>query len=462
MCGLVGVGGVITNNHEKAFRQLLIIDSLRGADSTGAAFIGMDGDWDVVKNTGDPFQLLDMKSFDGRMARKNIALIGHNRFATQGTVNKKNAHPFEFQDIVGAHNGTILNKYHIPDGQGFDVDSAAILHSFNKNGVEPTISKCNGAWALTWWDKRDKTMNFLRNDERTLFYAITENNQTIMWASESWMLTIAAGRNDIKLGAIKQFDKNMHYSFALNTPLGIQELDLVEVRGQERGVQSNFTHGGTWIAGKWVPNNQPATSKSGAMGNQSVTPTGKVITFQPKTETTVGNSLSGQESLGRKFEPGYSGKKNVLLEVLGRGRDENGSDYLICFDSSHQALSIRLYLKKTDNFDKYEGAEIYGDIGKYHVRAGQLARAYYKVEYSTHRLAKPAIEKKKEDVDTFPDSKGKLVPLAEWTSRHGSCCWCNGNILPHDDYRHTKGTENPDDTLCEDCACDPELQHYVA
>lgn len=39
MCGLVGVAGEITMASEKVLRTLLILDSLRGEDSTGIASI---------------------------------------------------------------------------------------------------------------------------------------------------------------------------------------------------------------------------------------------------------------------------------------------------------------------------------------------------------------------------------------------------------------------------------------
>src|SRR3546814_12623264 len=35
------------------------------------------------------------------------AFIGHNRAATLGKVNGLNAHPFRYDNIMGAHNGTL-------------------------------------------------------------------------------------------------------------------------------------------------------------------------------------------------------------------------------------------------------------------------------------------------------------------------------------------------------------------
>jgi glucosamine 6-phosphate synthetase-like amidotransferase/phosphosugar isomerase protein len=117
---------------EDAFRHLLIIDSLRGEDSTGAAFVNSVGDVHLAKTVGDPFQLVETVAFEAGMRQANKCLIGHNRSATFGNVIRKNAHPFIAGEIIGAHNGTLANKSALLDGYKYDTDSEALFNSINR------------------------------------------------------------------------------------------------------------------------------------------------------------------------------------------------------------------------------------------------------------------------------------------------------------------------------------------
>src|SRR5690606_12710188 len=173
MCALMSIIGKITLKEEKIFKQGLIVDSLRGEHSTGVAITrrGKDGETFIAKQVGNPFELLNDKRFDKAMAGVNRVLLGHNRYATQGSINKANAHPFEFWPVYGAHNGTLIERHSLEDNNLFSVDSQALLNHIAAHGVEDAIPKVRGAWALTWWNEEDSTFNILRNKERTLYTA---------------------------------------------------------------------------------------------------------------------------------------------------------------------------------------------------------------------------------------------------------------------------------------------------
>ena len=68
----------------------------------------------------------------------------------------------------------------------------------NNNGVEDTIAKLNGAFALTWYDRENETMNMIRNTERTLYTVMSKDRKTMFWASEDWMLIVALRRAGIE------------------------------------------------------------------------------------------------------------------------------------------------------------------------------------------------------------------------------------------------------------------------
>ena len=198
MCGLVGCVGKIVAIHETAFKQLLIVDSLRGAHSTGIASVTDKGDMFVVKEPILPHFLLNIQHAKDIFLKQNRVLIGHNRFATKGAINHENSHPFVFNDIVGAHNGTINDVNMLLTKKKFEVDSQSLLASIDEFGSNNVDSKINGAFALTWYDKRDNTMHFWRNYQRPLWMCYTVGKEVLFRASEKEMLEFILTRNNIK------------------------------------------------------------------------------------------------------------------------------------------------------------------------------------------------------------------------------------------------------------------------
>lgn len=211
MCGIVVVAGKIGKEQREVFRQMLIVGSLRGPHSTGF-FSAKGNNSEVFKLAGDPFTVMEHKGFDRLLNKDTNVLVGHNRFATVGKINRQNAHPFDFPNVVGVHNGTLTNKYQLPDGHQFDVDSEALYNGFDTIGPAQTIAKTRGAWSLVWWDKQAKTLNFLRNNERPMAYCFSEDKKTLYAASEGHMLLWILTRNGVKHTPINVTNVNNHYS----------------------------------------------------------------------------------------------------------------------------------------------------------------------------------------------------------------------------------------------------------
>jgi glucosamine 6-phosphate synthetase-like amidotransferase/phosphosugar isomerase protein len=227
MCGIVGVAGDLWTRHEVFMKRMFLLDWMRGPDSTGLAAIrSQDNEVKIAKVADHPLVLFDTGRFKEALSGTlSKVFIGHNRLATKGKINHGNTHPFEYGNIVGCHNGTL--DWHSFDllkrelKEEFDVDSQALLAAIDKWGLKKTINKIEGSWSLVYYDKSDDTLNFLRNEERPMYYAYSKDFKHLFWASEWPMIQAAVrlGGNADELFTDKegnQFfktEENTHYRF---------------------------------------------------------------------------------------------------------------------------------------------------------------------------------------------------------------------------------------------------------
>ena len=202
---------------------MLYMDVLRGEDSTGVAAITTTHKVELYKSIGGTSELF----YEHNKLARGKALthlpvtcyIGHNRFATQGKITTDNAHPFEFDNLVGAHNGTVaMSSLSTFVGyRDFDVDSQIIFsHLSDKKSVDEVWEKADGALALTWWDKQTEQLRVVRNKERPMTFAYSKDNKHMFWASEAWMIRVAAGRNGVELHPLFDAEPNRLYTFDHN------------------------------------------------------------------------------------------------------------------------------------------------------------------------------------------------------------------------------------------------------
>ena len=199
------------------FKDLLKLNTMRGADSVGVLSVqSMSNNTKVFKALGTPWDAKESKGWDNVFLGWHRVLMGHNRAATRGKVSKANAHPFEFSNVIGAHNGTLTSTFNLRGHGEYPVDSEVIFHHINETSIEDAASKMQGAFALTWWDGRDSSINFIRNSQRTLSYCIFNDGATIAWASEAWMLKVASHYAGIDVGQLSDFDVADHHKIVIN------------------------------------------------------------------------------------------------------------------------------------------------------------------------------------------------------------------------------------------------------
>lgn len=216
MCGLVGVAGNLILRDLKIFNQMLIADQFRGVHSTGLASV-VRGHASVYKRAVNAMDFLQLKKTDELISAQADTLIGHNRYATKGGVSDATAHPFEHGDITLVHNGTLTSMYNLPDSKDFTVDSEAICYAMSVWEPKQVLEELSGAYALVWHDARDNTLNFARNDERTLCIAYAGNN--IFWASERKMLEWILDRNDVNNPQYYDLEAGKHVTLELGTKI---------------------------------------------------------------------------------------------------------------------------------------------------------------------------------------------------------------------------------------------------
>jgi len=450
MCGIVGVAGALTSSHDDVLKSLLILDTIRGVDSTGIAAIDRNEDVRVVKTVGHSFDLMGMKMFDSAIGKLNRAIIGHNRFATTGKVNRASAHPFEFSNIVGVHNGTLWNKHKLLDHAFFTVDSENLYHHMNEKGLDDLLNHLDGAWSLVWWDKNDETLNFLRNKERPMWMCEQKDNGILFWASEPWMLDVAIGRKEklectepVATKADTLYTFHIDKTGKVSKPHVKDAPSKVETVVVHQGYQRNFQHG----------QNSSAGSNSAQQQHQQTTSSNIVSFTRKKGEQAPKRVASVSTNL-------YDGRKDVLVEALVLITDRHGAQYISCFDPDNRAAHIRLYMKRGDKPETMVGKELLVTIGKKF--ADDREGMYYKVVHGSVKLSPNEVEANNEGDDAqgrfFYDSHKKLIPKETWNALYGTCAMCTGVVNPI--FKHLFTSSGG--ALCNECSDDEEMLKYVS
>ena len=229
MCGIVGVvsSRILSDAERRMFAWLLYLDKVRGVDSTGVIFGSSTHTVRATKGIGSPEELWlapeNEKIFEsnGTLKMKEASFaVGHNRAATAGSITARNAHPFRHGKVIGVHNGTIhwgLSGLKVPH---HEVDSSMVINAIaNGMSIQEVEEKITGAYALVWHDAEDGTLHFARNNQRPLHYVFNTSKGTMAFASEAWMITVAAKAakcNIFNAKDIKELATYTHMTVGLN------------------------------------------------------------------------------------------------------------------------------------------------------------------------------------------------------------------------------------------------------
>lgn len=192
MCGIFGFAGPSSFRSASLLQALAIADQVRGEHSTGLAL--------AAKNEGSRrlSPRLVKKALSGKefvragwsqvlFRTKYPLAIGHNRYATAGEVNDRNAHPFLIPRPHGAalaaHNGIVGGKESIAERYGiknYPVDSEVYFRAIGRKAgkseeellgaiAEVTSYIAPRAdFACLWLEPAWRSLYFWRSPERPL------------------------------------------------------------------------------------------------------------------------------------------------------------------------------------------------------------------------------------------------------------------------------------------------------
>jgi predicted glutamine amidotransferase len=218
MCGLLGMMGPgIQVKDYKILRELGFVSQIRGIDGAGIyqvrsqAFGKNAFKYEQIYKSPENWSSM-MTEIDEHHGRKDKdyadllkstmadVLMCHVRWATKGHINEANAHPFNTYNIVGAHNGTLVDKKYEDNKK---TDSELLFLDINhrmqekKGNILDVLNDLDvrSAYAITMYNRADHKMYFARNGARDLAFAFLKDRGVMYWASDIGMLRYILGRN---------------------------------------------------------------------------------------------------------------------------------------------------------------------------------------------------------------------------------------------------------------------------
>lgn len=205
MCGIIGFSGPDNFDYKKIELLALCNSYERGGDATGF-YTPKQG---IRKDNVEAHNFLLNSKF--QLESSNL-LIGHLRKKSIGANTTKNAHPFNYNKLIGCHNGTInnymglANMYNIKH-KNYDTDSQVLFQALSKeftDGQYPDVFESyDGAAAVLFTLENSNELYAYRDNERPLYYGFSDKNMYI--SSLEYALKY------IDCVDIKQFTKDVLY-----------------------------------------------------------------------------------------------------------------------------------------------------------------------------------------------------------------------------------------------------------
>lgn len=175
MCGLFGV---VCNKKEleaisPRLQRAHLVQNHRGPDMKGEVFLDAGGDRIVY------------------LAHQRLSILDLSDAGKQPMVDRE-------EGSWLAYNGEVYNYRELAEQIDFEMsggsDTEVILEYFRRFGVEASLPKFNGMWAIAWMSMKEKVLYLSRDRAgvKPLYYAIS--NGSLFFASEIKTLLVLLGR----------------------------------------------------------------------------------------------------------------------------------------------------------------------------------------------------------------------------------------------------------------------------
>lgn len=413
MCGIWGVVSKTNNltvtDVDKILPNLLIAGNLRGTDGAGLFSINKDFSTKISKKAGNSFHLLFSKDFEEHKKDiwiNGLAYFGHNRAATKGEIKDKNTHPFETKNIILIHNGTVisgLNEYE----KTHDVDSAALAHMIENEGMYETSKNVSMAYALIWYDKRDKTLHFCRNNERPL--TIIETSSGYYFVSEPAMMRWILERHSEKIVNEVPVKPLIEYVVDLQN----QDIRQHELTTKQYTSYNNYGY----QSGSYTPvKPEPKVEDLMKFAN-------KLVTFKIDQKVKIHDNNKNDAFFA------YYGKTSTGIDIKFQTKRDLGEEY---------------------NKEVYEG------YGLSPEKSGNKLYLLIKAK-TVKRPKEPAIVNTDDDEDalTILDlGDGNSMTVADFKSKMKyGCAMCNSKLFENNAQFYTESPDS-DGIFCDRCSAE--------
>lgn len=164
LCGIIGFSGPGVFDPNK-IKSLFLYNANRGLDG-----YGMYNDGKITKDANDIYSAIPSLE----IIPENI-FIGHTRKSTYVNYkSQKHCHPFQYNNLIGVHNGTLTNHYQLTHNYDvksidFDTDTEMLYAVMSKDLDVLKQIKGTASLLFTYEDKPGVIYCFRRNEERPLF-----------------------------------------------------------------------------------------------------------------------------------------------------------------------------------------------------------------------------------------------------------------------------------------------------